>query len=145
MPCLILLENQYYIFLACINIYRRLPKSFNFIILNFTYNCTLVSFLYSSDLILSFLLILWACCMMGLFPGLSYEMHTGNDSQPSIVVHICDDPVGYENRPSKIEQTRRPDTNSPKWKLHWRQTLSIRWNERIGAYFSPTSEACSSH
>jgi len=41
--------------------------------------------------------------------GKAYEMHTGNETQPSIVVHICDDPVGYENRPSKIEQTRRPE------------------------------------
>jgi len=44
-------------------------------------------------------------------PGKSYEVHSGSATQPSIVVHVSDDPEGYADRPTKIEQTRRPDTN----------------------------------
>lgn len=47
--------------------------------------------------------------MAKLGPGESYELHHGNENQPSIVVHICEDPVGYEKRPPKIQQTRCPD------------------------------------
>lgn len=47
--------------------------------------------------------------MARLGPGESYELHSGNDDQPSIVVHVCEDPVGYEKRPPKIQQTRCPD------------------------------------
>lgn len=42
-------------------------------------------------------------------PGESYELHSGGGTQPSIVVHICEDPEGYADRPAKIPQTRRPD------------------------------------
>jgi len=45
-------------------------------------------------------------------PGESYELHEGTDTQPSIVVHICEDPVNYDKRPKKIVQTRCP-TRTP--------------------------------
>lgn len=47
--------------------------------------------------------------MASMGPGESYELHSGRGNQPSIVVHICEDPEGYAERPSKIPQTRRPD------------------------------------
>ena len=43
-----------------------------------------------------------------LAPGESHELHPASESAPGIVVHICEDPDGFENRP-KIEQTRRPE------------------------------------
>ncbi len=46
--------------------------------------------------------------LASLAPGESHELHPASDSAPGIVVHICEDPDGFENRP-KIEQTRRPD------------------------------------
>jgi len=42
-------------------------------------------------------------------PGESYQVHTGNEEQPSIVVHVCEDPIDYAKRPKKIVQTKRPD------------------------------------
>lgn len=47
--------------------------------------------------------------MAAMGPSNSYELHSGRGNQPSIVVHICEDPEGYAERPSKIPQTRRPD------------------------------------
>lgn len=47
--------------------------------------------------------------MAKMGPGESYELHSGGGTQPSIVVHICEDPEGYAERPTKIPQTRRPD------------------------------------
>lgn len=46
--------------------------------------------------------------LANLAPGESHELHPASDSAPGIVVHICEDPDGFENRP-KIEQTRRPE------------------------------------
>ena len=43
-----------------------------------------------------------------VWPGESYELHQGTDTQPSIIVHVCEDPVNYEKRPKKIVQTRCP-------------------------------------
>ncbi|XP_071112744.1 calcipressin-3-like isoform X1 [Haliotis cracherodii] len=45
-----------------------------------------------------------------LAPGESHELHPPSESQPGIVVHICEDPEGYNdpNRP-RIVQTRRPE------------------------------------
>lgn len=49
--------------------------------------------------------------MAKLGPGESYELHSGSESQPSIFVHVCEDPTGYEKRPPIIPQTRCPDRN----------------------------------
>ncbi|ESO85781.1 hypothetical protein LOTGIDRAFT_204598 [Lottia gigantea] len=45
-----------------------------------------------------------------LAPGESHELHPPSDTQPGIVVHICEDPKGYKAK--KIEQTKRPDGSS---------------------------------
>ena len=44
-------------------------------------------------------------------PGEAHELHPQSESQPGIVVHICEDPEGYKdpNR-LKIFQTKRPQT-----------------------------------
>lgn len=42
-----------------------------------------------------------------LAPGEMHEIHAGSKHQPQIVVHICEDPAGYENG-VRIPQTKRP-------------------------------------
>lgn len=42
-----------------------------------------------------------------LAPGQAHELHPQSDNHPGIVVHICEDPDGYNEGP-KISQTRRP-------------------------------------
>ena len=44
-----------------------------------------------------------------LLTGESYELYSGSESRPSILVHVREDPVGYDRRPSKILQTSCPD------------------------------------
>ncbi len=43
-----------------------------------------------------------------LTPGEAHELHPATDTTPGIVVHISENPDGFENRPKMIQQTRRP-------------------------------------
>jgi len=43
-----------------------------------------------------------------LAPGESHELHPPSPCHPAIIVHICEDPEGFADRP-KILQTRRPN------------------------------------
>lgn len=42
------------------------------------------------------------------FVGGEHELHQATDSQPSIIVSVCEDPSDFKVRPKKIAQTRRP-------------------------------------
>lgn len=48
--------------------------------------------------------------LANLAPGEAHEVHPGSDAHPAIIVHVCEDPVGYGEKP-KIVQTRRPERN----------------------------------
>lgn len=43
-----------------------------------------------------------------LSPGETHELHPASESQPGIVVHVCEDPENYTQHPSMI-QTRCPE------------------------------------
>ncbi|ELU08057.1 hypothetical protein CAPTEDRAFT_181941 [Capitella teleta] len=45
--------------------------------------------------------------LANLAPGEAHEVHPPSDKHPGIVVHICEDPVGYATRP-KLQQTTCP-------------------------------------
>ncbi|CAH1799303.1 unnamed protein product [Owenia fusiformis] len=46
-----------------------------------------------------------------LAPGEKHELHPPVDNAPAIVVHICEDPEGYKDKP--LVQTRRPNCGGP--------------------------------
>ncbi|XP_002131413.2 calcipressin-2-like [Ciona intestinalis] len=47
-----------------------------------------------------------------LEPGQSHELHKATTSTPSVVVHICDNLSLAACQPSKIPQTRRPESKN---------------------------------
>ncbi|KAK7494816.1 hypothetical protein BaRGS_00013943 [Batillaria attramentaria] len=57
-----------------------------------------------SEPVLNFELI---AALSRLTPGEAHELHPPSASQPSIVVHVCEDPEGYTQHP--IVQTRCPE------------------------------------
>lgn len=49
-----------------------------------------------------------------LTPGEAHELHPPSESQPGIVVHVCEDALDEDGKKlkSKIQQTRRPQRRS---------------------------------